>query len=748
MKNSILLLYIFNYLSESSSIQTSFYVSTIGCDSWTGLLPNPNPAKTDGPFLTPFAAQNAILGLSRPLTGQVNVFFRQGLYELNQTLILGPGSGGDSPESSVVWTKYPQDTGDVILSGGASITSGWTETSQKGIWKALLPSSAPNRSRSLFETFASGEEARRTPARIPMPSTTDRENLYTDDSTLHWIGLLDNSPIDAPCWSSKSNDSINQWGFVFNSSDTRGPNIDWVDIPGLDILVFGAWTASWSSVKALYADNSSLITTSPLSSAIPGHWGGKGCPSGARYVLFNAFEGLLPGSGYFYVNDSSREIYYAPYVDEDMSTLQLSVPVLSSVISLAGDDCGGPLFSITFSEISIRHASDGGNRQSDQGNDVLSGSFTVSTATDISLINMEFTNSEGSGIFLTDFLTRLSIINCSVSSVGGDGIGLKLVYEDVGSYPVNTTIFNNTVNGVGHIFFGQPSGIRVQGSPEGTVTVSHNHVTSSTYAGIMVGWQNGNVKPFSDYSWQFIIENNLVENCGLSTLSDFGGIYVSSAGYSCEENESCYLPTLVTGNFVNQIHGYNYGGEGVYTDENVAGVMIEGNVLGNVTGSSIYLHCGDNMTVVNNLLFGAHSKPYVSQINGFSATGLINGCNTGGVDPKLTNTSTIIKNNIWIITSFGGSLFTHGSLYPSMNETYNSNVYFAKENGLLSSITFPVTTTINSSLLAWQAIGQDLVSVISDPLVSNLNGNDFTLLENSPALQLGFKQLSQDWGPK
>ena len=191
------------------------------------------------------------------------------------------------------------------------------------------------------------------------------------------------------------------------------------------------------------------------------------------------------------MNDSSREIFYAPYVYEDMTTLKLSVPVLSTVAELAGDDCGGPLFSITFSEMSIRHASDGGTRESDQGNDVLSGSFTLSTATDISLINMEFAHSDSSGVFLTDFLTRVSIFNCSVTSVGGDGIGLKLVYEDVGSYPVNTTIFNNTVNGVGHVFFGQPSGIRVQGDPSSTVNVSNNQVTSSTYAGIMVGWQTG-----------------------------------------------------------------------------------------------------------------------------------------------------------------------------------------------------------------------------------------------------------------
>lgn len=63
------------------------------------------------------------------------------------------------------------------------------------------------------------------------------------------------------------------------------PSPSWVDITGIDVVVFGAWTAAWAPVAAIYGANSSLITSQPLSAAVPGQWGGKGCPSGARYVL-------------------------------------------------------------------------------------------------------------------------------------------------------------------------------------------------------------------------------------------------------------------------------------------------------------------------------------------------------------------------------------------------------------------------------------------------------------------------------
>ena len=557
---TLLVHFLLTVLFVEGSVQVTYYVSPQGNDAWSGLLPDPNPTNTDGPFLTPYAGGQAVYNLSRPLTGTVNIFLRSGLYELNDTLVLGPGSGGDSPASSIVWARAPTDSDPVILSGGVRV-SGWVETGEAGIWRAPLPPAAPNRTRSLFATCDSEATARRTPARVPPPSLPGREHLYSDASTLHFTGLLDHSPLEGPCWGrTDRNASINQWGFVYNDTDPRSPSPSWVDIQGMDVLVFGAWTASWGRVAAVHGENHTLYTANPLVAAVPGAWGGLGCPGGARYVLFNAREGLIPGSGYFYVNDTSREIFYAPYPGEDMTTLALSVPVLPTVLSVQGDDCGGPLFSISFEHLSIRHASDGAMRDKDQGNEVLTGAFALTSAADITVINCDISHNEGSGVYLQEDLTRVTLFNNTVGDMGGDGIGLALVYSQDGGYPVNTTIANNTVHGVGHVFMSQPSGIRVQGDPQGTVSVVHNHVSSSTYAGIMVGWQDGATAPDPGFSWQFQVEGNLVEDCGLQTLSDFGGIYISTSGFKCEGTHSCYLPTLVHNNLVRGTRGYNYGG--------------------------------------------------------------------------------------------------------------------------------------------------------------------------------------------
>jgi hypothetical protein len=91
--------------------------------------------------------------------------------------------------------------------------------------------------------------------------------------------------------------------------------------------------------------------------------------------------------------------------------------------------------------------------------------------------------------------------------------------------------------------------------------VLNNLVELVPYAGIMVGWQTGAVRPPPGYSYQFVLQGNRVRDCGLATLSDFGGIYVSTAnpGEACEATHSCFLPTLIEENYVTGMRGYNYG---------------------------------------------------------------------------------------------------------------------------------------------------------------------------------------------
>jgi hypothetical protein len=58
----------------------TFYVSPSGKDSWSGTLPAPNGAGTDGPFATFDRARAAVQSLNKSGLTQVSVQFRAGTY--------------------------------------------------------------------------------------------------------------------------------------------------------------------------------------------------------------------------------------------------------------------------------------------------------------------------------------------------------------------------------------------------------------------------------------------------------------------------------------------------------------------------------------------------------------------------------------------------------------------------------------------------------------------------------------------
>ena len=97
---------------------------------------------------------------------------------------------------------------------------------------------------------------------------------------------------------------------------------------------------------------------------------------------------------------------------------------------------------------------------------------------------------------------------------------------------MNTTIADCLVDGVGHLFHNQPGAIRVKGDPSGTVLVEHNWVRDSSYAGVMVSWQDGEAKPAAPFPWRFVVRGNLVEDIGNGILSDFGGIWNGPSGFA------------------------------------------------------------------------------------------------------------------------------------------------------------------------------------------------------------------------
>lgn len=463
MRSSSLLLFL--SLLSFSVVAFDFYVAPDGDDANSGL-------SLGSPFRTPARALNASRGLPRPLLSDLNVHLRAGTYQLAAPLAFLPGDGGDGPGARVVWSRYAGDASPAVLSGGLPL-SGWTAApGLPGVVMASLPAGLPlNRSRQLFVNGA-----RRSLARVPaIAGGGARADVYSDASTLHYVSSLSGCGFTpAACYPAKcpASDAL---GFVYNASDARGPHADWLSQGGaIDILTFGSWTAGYAPLAAIVAANSTLLTAGPLPSS-PGQFGGLGCPSGARWVALNVRSALLPGSGAFYVDDAARAVYYALLPGEDAGALGAVMPLLDTVLAIAGDDCGGPVGYLALADLNISYAADGGARLTHGV--APNGAVEVTSALALNLTRLAIAHVGGTGIMLRAASRDVRIDSCDVRDAGGDGIGAVAGQTDTS---VGTTITNCIVEGTGRIFMVQPAGMRIMGAPtDGSApptTVAHNLV--------------------------------------------------------------------------------------------------------------------------------------------------------------------------------------------------------------------------------------------------------------------------------
>ena len=141
--------------------ETMLYVSTTGNDAWSGRVPQPNGARTDGPFATLAKARDAVRALRKPATVRI----RAGTYALTEPLIFTPRDSG-TPRSPVIYEAAPGET--VVLSGGRRIT-GWKPVARlPGVaWTATSSCSSRSPTRPWTPSSPPGTPSATTTAPAP-----------------------------------------------------------------------------------------------------------------------------------------------------------------------------------------------------------------------------------------------------------------------------------------------------------------------------------------------------------------------------------------------------------------------------------------------------------------------------------------------------------------------------------------------------------------------------------------------------
>ena len=214
----------------------TFYVSTEGDDSWSGLLASPNVEKTDGPV----ASLNRAVELVRDLksTAPVRVLLRGGSYRIERPIVFRAEHSG-TKDAPIIYAAYPGEK--PIISGGRPIT-GWKKTNGP-LWTATIE--AVKRGDWYFrELFVDGRRA--------MPARTPNGDWFRTD------GFIFDGKEKKP-WNGAGKEGKSKTAIVYQGDDIR----PWPDINDAVFVVYHAWTTSRHRVESLDTENRIVHFTAP-----------------------------------------------------------------------------------------------------------------------------------------------------------------------------------------------------------------------------------------------------------------------------------------------------------------------------------------------------------------------------------------------------------------------------------------------------------------------------------------------------
>lgn len=302
--------------AEDSTIE--LYVSTLGNDSWSGTLANPNSEKTDGPFATLERAQLEVRNIKNgsEQSEKIVVYIRGGDYYLSNTLLFNYHDSG-SKDFPITYKGMPNEK--PVISGGKLI-SNWKKENGN-IWTIQIESGLNFR-----QLFINGD--RRYRARIP------NKGLY----------VIEENPDSDP--KAKYNTPANKFKYAEGDLDPQWKNLD-----DIEIVVLHLWVDAHLKVKSM--DGSSSIVEFQNNSRRKLEDEGK--PS--RYYIDNVFEGMdEPGEWYY--NKGTGKLYYLAEADEDLNSASVVIPQLKQIIRIEGNpEENETVHDIQFSGLSFQHTS-------------------------------------------------------------------------------------------------------------------------------------------------------------------------------------------------------------------------------------------------------------------------------------------------------------------------------------------------------------------------------------------------------
>lgn len=465
---TVALLLYFMHACSSGNCVVNYWVATDGSDSAGG--------DVTAPFLTLEHARDVISTNKDRGSCTMNVNIKGGTYRLTGPLTLTASDSG-AEDAPVVYQAAP---GETVAISGAEQVSGWTiHDAGVNIWKAQVATTTMPR-----QLYVNGGRATR--ARTP-----DYPNYYIPTPTGYfYLYIFGTDPQIPPTWNNPE-------------------------------LVEAVTATQWKMMRCPIAE---VIADSDVIMQTPCWTNSNVFPSPWNFQLLNWWENayeFMDEPGEWYLNPYTQTLYYIPREGEDMTTADVELPVLETLVSGAGD-ASEPISYITFNGLNFMYATWLGPNTADgyaidqsgfhlvgtdhsanlighDPNDVgVPGNVNFVYAKDVTFENNTFAHLGAIALNFGTGAQNNEIVNNTFSDISAaavqvGGIAAQDHHPETPSQLTSDNhIANNLIEYIGQDYYDAP-GIYIGFTTKSLV--EHNEINHVPWSGIAIGWGWGLLDP-------------------------------------------------------------------------------------------------------------------------------------------------------------------------------------------------------------------------------------------------------------
>ena len=681
-----------------------FYLSTVGNDTWSGKLLEPNEQKTDGPFRTMEGARDALKKqtINGQLSFPIKVWIRGGIYQVLQPVCF-------DYENSVP-TSYCAYPGEEPIFEGGRLIKEFREEVLNGrkLWVAQMPN-AEYGIKYFKQLFVNGK--RRTRARLP------KQGFYT-------MKHIPEGDKNKSFWS----ENILKGSNTFKCCE--GDIKNFKNIKDVEVVASHLWTSERMPIES-FNEKTNVVTSLRKSAFILKD---EATNDFCRYYVENIFEALTE-PGEWYLDREDGKLYYIPYDDEDVNTVEIYTSETMHFIKLEGIPSENKYVeNMTFNGLTFRHADWYQPENSDSIANVnkkmvasaaqaacyLPGSISLVGARHCAIVACKIEHVGMYAIDMNNGCSHNKIVDNVLYDMGAGGIKLNGSDSEGPHYERSgyNKIADNNIEKGSRLFV---DGMGIVSMHSYGNDISHNHIHDFYQTGISCGWVWG----FGEnVSRDNIIEKNHIHDIGQGNSSDMGAVYLLGVQPG----------TVVRGNVMHDILSYHYGGSGIYIDEGGSNLVIENNICYNTGSQGFSQHYGRENIVRNNIFAFCEGGYAVNRRN--------------------SNNSFTFERNI--ILTKGTPAFVHGYQAPLTCKNFISDLNLFWD--VLDEPVFCGTARVQMdtepelldyNFVEWQMLGYDKHSLEKNPCMRDVYNFDFMLQKDSPAFDLGFQEIdTSDIGPR